>query len=142
MRFKEYYLKEKFHDGFKFGNHYIEVFIYPTTGELKSILKNSLSMMDPSIRFGLTDEKRPKIYAWDGGLLHNEMIRKVKFHFGCHWDGVELVGDGSESKWRDFSDLKYKYEVLKTIKKFIPKAKDMYLRGEGNIDMMDLDVWK
>ena len=110
-----------------YGNSLIvDIFVNPSQKEIRDIHKESelnkymnVAIYNQYVRYGITDEKKPKLYAWDGEITHDLMYKKVKFNFGfIQKSPTELL-----SIEHKINDLRYIDEVLKTIGKYFPKAK-------------------
>ena len=131
MKFRDL-INEKWKAFGMFRGEIKDVFENPTRKELREVLKNS---KNNTLRLGITDEKKPTIYVWDGDIMHFEVERKnslenssgdnidLKFDFGFSystnpnqlwWDNV--IG-------RSWKKLKNKKEMINVIKKLFPEIK-------------------
>ena len=122
--FKRYYIDEKFKDAFKHQGEVVEVFEDPSTSEIQNILKNSRFK---TVRGGITDSKKPKLFVWDGGLAtHHDVLDKkiAKFQFGFQTD--QLQKTKLESDWgADWNNTKNQDAILKRIKKAFTSHKKL-----------------
>ena len=134
MKFTQ--LIEKFHNAFYINKEYVEIFEDPSKKEIEDIIKNS---KNHTVRFGITDTSNPKVYAWDGEILHRFVHPKRKFDFGFVWEKGELQGDVSESTWKSWDDLKHPIPVIKRIKKLFPRLHEIYLVTYGVASLDDAE---
>jgi len=121
MRFKEHYLKEKFYKGIEivqFGyKSYIEIYIDPTTSEIKSLVKSDFG---GAVRLGIQDKPNPKIYAWNADSIHKTMKKHLNFNLGLTWykhSPDRLTNDS----YGTFDKTKNYDVILKKLKKLFPK---------------------
>lgn len=124
MRFKQYYILEKFLKGVDILGKYIEFFKEPTAKEINDIVRNSEYK---SVRFGVTDKKKPIVFAWDGGILHKhaQYFGDLPFKFGFYYESKSktIISDKSLTDWGDWKDYKNKDALIKRIKTMLPDVK-------------------
>jgi len=134
MRFTEL-LKEKYFKSIELFGEPVEIFVNLSKIELNDIMyKNSYG----SVRLGVSDKPRPKIYAWDAGFLHSEIKGKaptIKFDVGFTYtklnsEFIEIYG----MDMKQWNKVKNKEKILGIIKKMFPKVNIMSMKN-GTIDI-------
>ena len=126
MKFKQFYLSEKFKTSYEnIRGEYVEIFEQPTSSELRSISK--ISQYD-RIRLAVTDKAKPNLYAWSAELaIHFDVqtMSKIKFDFGFTYkpNSESLNTDSSQILWD--KKIKNKESILKLLKKTFPKANEI-----------------
>jgi len=85
MRFKDLLLAEKFMTAKDTPLGYMELFTNPSRIELWDIMRNNPF---GTIRFGVTDSPKPKVYAWDGSMIHKtaKAVFKIQFDVGLEYN--------------------------------------------------------
>ena len=97
MKFKDL-LTEKFKTAEYMNKDFVEIFEDPTKKEQMAILRSMKGVRNlyvpvqeyggnsmVAIRFGITDTKNPKLYAWRGDQIHTHVLAKfrdLKFNAG------------------------------------------------------------
>ena len=124
MKFKDL-LNEKFHDGFKHNGKYREIYVNPTKQEIQTVARESSF---GSVRFGVEDKPNPKIYAWNGMVIHEHIPKSVaKFDFGFYYEGGDVVMHDSAPTpdQKDWAKVKNKKAIMKKIRTILPKVKTL-----------------
>ena len=126
-------LNEKFKTGLEIGSNYVEVFEEPSKKEFTDLIHSSDY---GAVRFGLTNTKKPKIYAWDSNLATHHQILKhpkgVKFDVGfiferSHPETLSLFGDSKSA----FLRLTYGKEIIAKVRKLAPLVNRVDFAGYG-----------
>jgi hypothetical protein len=110
MKFKDL-INEKFYKGAKITAYgkpiYVEIYKNPSPDELKQIYKTGGTN---SVRIGITNEKKPDIYAWDTNIAHPYIKKQVDFDIGLAVSvGVMTYMFTDSHTIKDFENLKYNY---------------------------------
>lgn len=138
MRFNDL-LNEKYKDSAYMHGTLVELFVNPSKKELRDIIKVDKYN---TMRIGMSDKRKPVLYAWVGNTYHFEIEQQfnIKFDFGFvytpgnpvfpfTWDNVT---------GRDWKKMKNKEAMIKEIKKKFPKAKVI----RGNVYDIPLESTK
>jgi len=138
-------IQEKFYNAFTKGRQgTIEVFQIQSKKEFNDILKNSFYN---SIRLGITDEKEPKIFGWDGSdAIHLDILREYPKLFTAGMAFMKsnkdtLVIDqtkGTVAGYKGWDVYKHKKEVLKKVKNLIPSIKQVEVHKQGKFPIEEL----
>jgi len=126
MKFKNFYLTEKFLKGMKIKlfptdeGTYAEIYKNPSQGEIDDILKDSDYKI---VRIGIDD--KDDLYAWKGEVIHHSMTKELKKTFPYRFSynkknptiiiTAEKMGEG----W----SKSISFKAIKQIKRSFPKAK-------------------
>jgi len=82
-----------------------------------------------SIRLGITDSPSPKVYAWAGNILHNQMHKKhLKFDLGVNtqYRNPPYLDSDAPEGWKSWEEIKHKKEVAKAIRRVFPRAEELH----------------
>ena len=129
MRFKQFYLQEKFFKGMKAklfpgdDGTYAEVFVNPDSNEINGILKDSEFKV---VRLGI--DRKNNLYAWKGEVMHMGMIKALKMDFPYRFDFspknpfVIVTGEGMNKRnWKK----EIQYKAVNRLKDAFPKVKTL-----------------
>lgn len=83
MKFKEFYLTEKFKTGIHTNGKYVEIYETPTPSEIKDIMKDENNAIH-SVRGGFDEET--VLSCWNGDILHGWVEKQLKTTFYLKFD--------------------------------------------------------
>jgi hypothetical protein len=83
-------LSEEWETSFTYGNHLIDIFVNPTSSDIKELFSKLDVKINPKkeIRF-IANAKTKKVYIWDASLVHHaEVSHKLGFSHPGEYDGL------------------------------------------------------